>query len=112
MNVEGWRAYYTDGRAFDSATHDWVDLPDDGLLVLVIYYDRWSGDGTVQQRMTLDGDDHYFHVPGTELFGCNNDPIEEIERRFPGAVVKRGKWTEATEFYYTKERARSAGCPE
>ena len=111
MTVTGWRAYYDDGREYDSESDAWVDIPDDGLLILVLFLDRWSGEGTVQHRTTLDGEDWYFHEPGTNLFGANSDPREMNERRYPNCVFKRGKWAEDDTFYATKDRAYDAEAP-
>ena len=108
--VAGWRVYYTDGREYDSTETSWADLPDDGVLLLRLYYDRHT-DGGVRYTKSLSGDDHYFHVPGTALFGCNNDPIDEIEARYPGAIVKRGMWTTQDDMWRVKDAARAAPCP-
>lgn len=110
MNVEGWRAYYTGGREFDSAGCEWADLPADGVLALVLYYDVWSGDGEVQHRLVLDGSDWYFH-DGDELFGSNSDPPDETLERYPGVEMKRGKWTTAAEMQAVKQRAMNSECP-
>ena len=110
MDVAGWRLFYTDDRSYNSADDTWANCPDDGVLVLRIYYDAFT-DGGVRYTMTLTGDDHYFHVPDTDLFGCNNDPIDEIEARYPGAIVKRGQWTTRTEFDRVDTRARHTTCP-
>ena len=111
MAVDGWRAYYTGGREFGSDGHDWADLPDDGVLLLKLYYDEFTADGSVRYTKRLSGDDHYFHAPGTDLFGCNNDPIEDIHDRYPGVVVKRGKWTTREEMVAVRERAKHDPCP-
>lgn len=85
-----WRAYYSGGRRYTSREHAPEDLPRDGVLGIVKYLDRRTRGG-VQYRQILSGDDHYFWWRG-EWF-CNNDPPDEIERRFPGAMILRGKWT-------------------
>lgn len=109
--ADGWRLYYTEDRAYSSADTEWVACPDDGVLALVLYYDAYT-DGGVQYRKVLTGDDHYFHVPGTDLYGCNNDSIPEIEARYPGAVVKRGKWTTHAEMTRVEQRAYHTTCPD
>ena len=111
MPVTAWRAYYTDDRAFASTETPWRDLPDDGVLLVRLYYDEFTRGGDVRYTKSLSGDDHYFHVPGTDLFGCNNDPIPEIRARYPGAVVKRGKWTTHAEMQRVKADAKAAPCP-
>ena len=51
-------------------------------------------------REGMCGIDHYFMAPhhsGT-TYGSNNDTKEEIESRYPGALVKRGKWVPSSVF--------------
>jgi hypothetical protein len=112
MNRElgGWRIWLTDDRQYNSREHEWAEVPDDGVLVLKLYYDAWANPD-VRYTLVLDGDDHYFHVPETNLYGCSNDPIEEIKERYPGALVKRGMWTTAEEFYFAKQRAQHTTAP-
>lgn len=108
--VVGWRCWYTDDRHYSSADHSWAELPDDGVLCLKLYYDEQAG-GDERYTLLLDGDDRYFHIPNTDLYGCSNDPPDEILERYPGAVVKRGKWTTAEEFYTVKDRAFHTTAP-
>ena len=46
----------------------------------------------------MTGSDYYFYAPGKfgPVYGqCSpGDSKEEIEARYPGAVVLRGKWTD------------------
>ena len=106
-----WRIWYTDDRHYNSEYHEWNEIPDDGVLCLKLYYHDTAGDSGIRYTLLLDGDDHYFHVPDTNLFGSSNDPVEEIRERYPGAVIKRGKWTTAEEFYETKQSAVHTTAP-
>jgi hypothetical protein len=93
MRVASWKAWYIGGRVFCSATHAWADLPDDGMLFLKLYFDERTPDG-VQLGQNCSGDDWYWHVPGTDLYAHDSRQTrDEIERRYPGAILKRGKWT-------------------
>ena len=96
-----WRAYYTDDRVFESTVHTWRDLPDDGVLAIAIVRD-----GTVGRRV-MAGYDLYFHTPGTDLFGGNNDTLEANERRYPDAIFKRGQWVGDGEWQSVYEQART-----
>lgn len=109
--VVGWRCWYTDDRHFNSEQDEWGELPDDGVLCVKLYYDEFADNGETRYTLLLDGHDHYFHVPETDLFGSSNDPVEEIHERYPGAIVKRGKWAPAEEFYSTKDRAFHTSAP-
>lgn len=35
--MKGWKAWYTDGRVFSSSSTTWTDLPESGVLGVVIY---------------------------------------------------------------------------
>ncbi|MCK5557274.1 MAG: hypothetical protein KAJ01_02780, partial [Candidatus Hydrogenedentes bacterium] len=59
----GWRAWYDHDRKFDSATTSWADLPDDGMQVLVVYYEddnRMLFGPSPDMRVAQD---YYFRVP-------------------------------------------------
>ena len=109
-DVAGWRIYYVGLEDYDSATTEWSALPGDGVLLLKIYYDEFTTGG-VRYTQTLSGDDYYFHVPGTDVFGCNNHPPEETHERYPGAIIKRGRWTTRTEMKAVEALAHSEDCP-
>ena len=78
-----WRAYYTEGREFDSTDDDWSDLPSDGVLAVNVYLER-------PVKQTIYGYDWYFHIPDTDVFG--GDDHGDVTERYPGAIIKRGKW--------------------
>lgn len=100
--VEAWFAYYPD-EVHASAVSEWGDLPDEGVQVIVLYFDEYTADGAVQYRKLLDGDDLYWHVPDTDEFGSTNDPTEIPNN----ALVKRGLEVEDGAFEDIKERAFS-----
>lgn len=96
-----WRAYFTDGRRFDSRADDPASLPSDGCLGIVKYLDK-------PYRQILSGDDHYFFWKG-EWFS-NSDAREEIERRYPGCLIIRGKWAASEEM--SRVQAEMAAAKE
>lgn len=78
-----WTVWYDGGRRFDSSDTRWEDLPDDGVLYVAVK--------RTQGYMGLCGSDYYFK--SGEIVGMNNDPPEDTLARYPGAVLKRGRWT-------------------
>lgn len=108
--VDGWRAYYTDDRQYDSVTDTWTTLPDDGLLVVVVYFDAYSGDGDVQHTFIHDGADWYGY-DGAELFVSNQQSIAVNRRRYPDCTFKQGQWTTRSEYRAVKARAIDAPAP-
>ncbi len=94
MKVIGWRAWYADGAVFDNAKTEWDDLPADGVITIVVYFDQPAPSGAPLRRI-LDSSDWYFRAPdgGDWIYGHNNDDPEETKRRYPGASLKRGRWT-------------------
>ncbi len=100
MKVIGWKAWYTDGSVYDSKQTIWQDLPDDGAVSVVLYFDEVDHSGKPIRR-TLEGSDYYFMAPGLNdnIYGesfaqVRYDVVKDIARRHPGASIKRGKWTD------------------
>jgi hypothetical protein len=95
LTVVGWIARYDDGSVYSSKQTSFKDLPDDGVLVITVYYAGGNAEGN-HRRNTMHNSDVYFS-DGDQLFGHNNDPIEETEARYPGRTLhfKRGRWTTA-----------------
>ncbi len=87
--VLGWRAWFTSGRVFDSAAVAWADLPDDGFVVGMVYYD----DGTSR---IVAGGDFYFAVGDSIAY--NDDPPEVTLGRYPGIAIVRGQWVPDAEY--------------
>jgi hypothetical protein len=83
-----WRAWYDNSSVYNSTKHVWANLPDDGLLIRIIYNKVGSGK-EIQMGM-----DYYYEAPhesGNSILGSGND-ADDIEERYPDAVVKRGRW--------------------
>ena len=96
MSVVGWRVWYDDGAICDSNSFAWVDLPDDGVLVKMVYYD--NGTKQIQQ-----GADYFFiatHHSGEEIHANSTKTISEIEARYESPIIKKGRW--APDGYYQK----------
>lgn len=96
-DVIGWRVW-TETEVFDSVgvpETDWFalwdSLPASGWQGLVLYENWETGNGN-DYRQNFGGGDHYAIAPSDygPVFLNNNDPIVEIERRYPGAMVKVG----------------------
>lgn len=105
MTPVGWLAWYTEGRRYSSDETAWDDLPDDGALLFVVYFDRTTPGG-VRHKRILSGADYYFRQG--PLLADTNDPPDEIRRRYPGAVIKRGKWTTDDDMARVLAEAKSA----
>lgn len=109
MKVIGWRVWYADGSKYDSATTRWSDLPNDGVIVAVLYFDD-------KTRRVMDGSSWYFrakHESGEFIYGENEDSPEENKKRYGEDIfLKRGKWTtEAIMYASQKEAMDSKECP-
>ena len=102
MRILGWAAWVdtkTGTEIYSSKETEWADLPDDGIIFIMLYKDE--GDGQVENltrythRENMSGVDHYFMAPhssGMPIYGSNNDSITSIKKRYPGAIIKKGKW--------------------
>jgi hypothetical protein len=86
QDVVRFKVWYVGGASTEGESFaDWQALPDDGVLSVML----WHEDGT---RRVMQGNDFYFATPGG-VYGHNDHPQQETERRYPGASVKRGMWT-------------------
>ena len=101
MNVVGWRAWYLGGRAFDSKTNTWADLPDDGVIQIYLFMDTRDQTTRLPYRRGMAGSDFYWHVAGEGVYGCcdaSEMKPDEILKRYPGALIKRGRWVSQEEY--------------
>lgn len=96
LTIVGWRAWYTDGRMYNSLTTDWVDLPAEGALVFTLYQ------RPRKRRRIMCGVTLYWK--DDEKYCCDNTADADIPEDLPAEFVKRGKWVTDTEL----EAARTA----
>lgn len=94
--MAGQVLWYADGRAYSTKDTPFAEMPEDGVLVRIIYFEEKNGAG-LRHRELQRGYDWYFTTP-EGICGGNNDSAEEITRRYPGAVLKRGIWAATEEF--------------
>ncbi len=101
--ILGWSVWIDTPEGVDqleSRATAWADVPDDGIIYKMLY--KNDGDGLeenqnpnlVSRRESMVGVDHYFEAPHADgtIYGSSNDPAAEIVERYPGAIIKRGKW--------------------
>jgi hypothetical protein len=107
MEVVAWKAWYHGGRAFCSTGAPWEDLPDEGVLGVVMVFDEKSPGTDVQMRRMMAGSDLYW---GCEIGGhftlCEGSHEDLPQERYPGASVKRGVWTSDEEMSRVNEEMR------
>jgi len=96
MKVIGWVIYYGDGRVISSKKSTPKNLPDDDVQIRMLYFDEICKSNGYHNTEIQNGSDYYFFAPSQHgvIYGASNDTIEEIMRRYPGAIVTRGKWME------------------
>lgn len=106
-----WRAWFDDGSEYNSSEHSWdlAVIPADGLLVKMLY-DR-DGPGKEIQH----GVDYYYEAPGRRtrhsiVQGCGMDR-DEIERRYPEAVIVRGRWAPDEDYQEIMALAHASEAP-
>ena len=98
--VIGWRAWYSGGRTFDSATTPWTDLPTEGVIGFMLYEDTLCPDGVCPTRRQLANADWYwldrdgFHKSATSLNREEWVPAPLVERN----TLKGGEWVEDGEY--------------
>lgn len=107
MTFLGWRCWYSDGEVYSSDEYEWEELPDDGLLVRMLYFE--DGYREIQQGM-----DYFYVAPhhsGEPIFGAGMDK-DEIEERYPDAVIVRGKWAPHDYYRNIVDEAMSSEWPD
>jgi hypothetical protein len=89
--VTAWKCWYNDGTTteiteYDSVNNTLESLPSDGFQAMRLWYHNGRG-------RFMSGNDFYFfanHPLGT-IYGHSNDTYADIEQRYPGVSIKRGK---------------------
>ena len=106
-HVVGWKAWYAGEAVYDSRTTTWEELPNDGVVFIMLYMNTFNADGTVRHRRQMSSNDWYFRAPAGDdfIYGHNNDTPEENARRFPGVILKRGKWVTDAEMEHDSQEA-------
>lgn len=99
--VIGWRAWYKGNIKYNSKEIDWADLPNDGLLVVVVYFRK----GDRKERRIMNGCDWYFYSPSDKSYFDNNESPESNRLRYPDCILKRGQWTNETEIRVVEQEA-------
>lgn len=98
MRVAAWKVWYADGSRHVGTTPEaWAELPADGVLVVMLYYDEHAETPPhVRLRRIMQGNDSYWLQPGEpdHIYGQSNDPPGAIRERYPGAMVKLGRWAD------------------
>jgi hypothetical protein len=85
LPAQGWEVFYKDGKIFSSLFCDWVDIPQNGVLVVVIWH-GYHVPGARKKTM-MSGHDYYYYKDKTE-WGCTNHYEKAKAYEF-----KRGVWT-------------------
>jgi len=102
--VLAWKVWYADGSKHIGKTREeWEILPDDGILVIILYYDEFATDGITRYRRVLQGSDFYWLSSGERdhIYGQTSniqETSEWIEQRYPDALVKAGRWVDDDTF--------------
>ena len=107
MRCVGWKAWYIGGRKYDSSRTAWADLPDDEVILIQLYFDKRGERSRLPYRRVFLGDDYFWHKPPDVWGSCRHADMtpEQIIERYPGAIIKRGKWTSDDEYNHIVKAA-------
>lgn len=89
--MKGWHAYYADGSRYSSADASWNDLPEDGLLGVVVF-------GEPPYRRIVDGADWIW--------------LQDGEIRSVTTAGEWGTWAEPPEVDCASCLKRCVGLPD
>ena len=96
MVVVGWKAWDTQNRVYSSDVHSWEELPKEGALVVMVYFDELDSGGK-HYREILKGRRRYFKAVGSsnnEFFKGTLWNEQKILRTYDTREdwVKEGVW--------------------
>lgn len=107
MKCVGWKAWYSGGHKYSAATTTWAELPETGVLLIQLYFDKRGKNSRLPYRQTYSSDD-YFWLKGDDMGAlsqavvgsCRHEEMtpEKIVEKYPGAIIKRGIWVSGEEF--------------
>jgi hypothetical protein len=108
--VAGYVVWYADGSSCSSRNKSWDQMPADGVLMVMLYFDKFTA-GNKRYAEVQQGHEHYFRMPdGSDwIHGYSNDSAGDIQKRYPGAIVKRGKWASNGRYAKLIEQAFDMG---
>lgn len=113
-DVIGWRIW-TSVNIFDSKgvakvdwPAEWALLPDD--IQIVMLYENWLTAGGAHYRQVIMGGDNFFIAPSAHgiIINTSDDTEVEIQSRYPGAIVKKGRQLSDNEFKVISNNAMAA----
>lgn len=88
--ILGFKAWFDDGKMYKGTLDDWLELPNDGLLYLVIYRDN----DTRKLHCAVDYYFYYINKFNQPVYGSGDMPVSDIKLRYPMANIIRGRWTD------------------
>ncbi len=107
------RAWYADGARYHSSGESlerfWDELPEAGVLAVMLYEDARGPAGHPTRRL-LCGRDNYFMAPGG-TYGVTDDAPDRIAARHPGALIKRGRLVADAQYEAALAEAMAAKEP-
>ena len=100
MKAIGWKAWVeTDADPFyevhSSGLIDWALLPD-RIQVVMLYLDENDKVEDKPNRRICSGTDRYWWYKGVDgdwSIYHGNEPVAQVLKKYPGAIIKEGKWT-------------------
>lgn len=103
--ITGWRAYFTGGVILTSKTvSKWTDLPQDGLLGLVVYFSD-------NKKRRFTGGDYFYINTQDNKYGCDKGDLATLALKYPGSFLVRGSWTDDENMRYVEARMKSDAAP-
>ena len=104
-SITGWRAYFADGSIRTSKTFiSWEDLPVDGMVGLVTYFD----DGNKRRAV---GGDYFYLDTLADKYGMDKGDQVDLAVKYPATFLIRGMWTDDENMKKMEARMKSDYAP-
>lgn len=95
-SIIGFRTWYENDKVYDSKSTTWKELPDDGLIVVILYENKRLRSDDGYYRRILSNKSFYWVMPDNPLDVFYDD--ENPTKRYPGAIIKLGKWVDYDQY--------------
>lgn len=109
-----WRAWYADGREFDSESHgmSWEGLPSDGMIFCMLFEHQVDTSGN-HLRRGMQGGDWYWQADGLldTIYAHERGEAPPSSDRYKNITIIRGQWADGVLMGRVEDQAGGSKKP-